>query len=162
MFFPLQVNGIATAAGCQLVAACDLAVATESATFATPGVNIGLFCTTPSVPIGRNIARKHAMELLLTGRPITAERALKIGLINKVVSNSDLEAEVNSLAEEIASKPGDVLALGKRAFYDQMERRSLIEAYDFAGQVMAENLTMKNTQEGIAAFLEKRKPVWDN
>jgi enoyl-CoA hydratase/carnithine racemase len=160
LIFIAQVNGIATAAGCQLVSACDLVVATKESTFATPGVNIGLFCSTPSVAISRSISQKRLMEMLLTGKPIDATTALQYGLINRAVSKDTLEQTVEELALEIASKPARVLALGKNAFYAQKERRSLHDAYEFAGGIMAENLLLEETKEGITAFLEKRKPKW--
>ena len=173
LIFIAEVEGIATAAGCQLVSACDLAIASSQATFATPGVNIGLFCTTPSVAIGRSVLRKHAMEMLLTGKPITAKTALRIGLINRVVGMEEgedlpspsgrdaigtVEEEVRKMAREIATKPGDVLSLGKRAFYEQMEKGEVSAAYEFAGGIMARNLVLPNAREGIRAFLEKRIP----
>ena len=154
-----QVQGIATAAGCQLVASCDLAVASESARFATPGVNIGLFCSTPMVALSRNVSRKHAMEMLLTGELISAERALEIGLVNRVVAAAELEAETMQLAHLIASKPHATVKIGKEAFYRQLEM-PLSEAYDYASRVMTENMLHAESSEGICAFLEKREPRW--
>ena len=154
-----QVQGIATAAGCQLVASCDLAVASEAARFATPGVNIGLFCSTPMVPLSRNVSRKHAMEMLLTGEMVSAERAQEIGLVNRVVAASSLESETTQLATLIASKPRATLKIGKEAFYRQVEI-PLSEAYDYASRVMTENMLHAESAEGICAFLEKREPKW--
>jgi enoyl-CoA hydratase/carnithine racemase len=154
-----QVHGVATAAGCQLVAGCDLAVAESGARFATPGVNIGLFCSTPAVALARSVGRKPAMEMLLTGDLIDAEEARRIGLVNRVVPASDLAAEVTRLAQQIASKSSLVLALGKEAFYRQIEL-GLEEAYRYASGVMVRNLLEADAAEGIDAFLEKRKPEW--
>ncbi|MDN2564924.1 enoyl-CoA hydratase [Aquibium sp. A9E412] len=153
------VDGMATAAGCQLVASCDLAVAGEAARFATPGVNIGLFCSTPMVALSRNVARKHAMEMLLTGEPIAAERAAEIGLVNRVVPSGSAVAEAGALAERIAGKSPLTLRIGKEAFYEQAEM-GLAEAYDHAARVMVENMLARDAEEGIAAFIDKRKPVW--
>ena len=154
-----RVHGIATAAGCQLVATCDLAVAADSARFATPGVNIGLFCSTPMVALSRNVAPKHAMEMLLTGDMVDAAGAERIGLVNAVVPESGLDDAVDALARKIASKSPLTLKIGKQAFYRQREL-SLEEAYGYASRVMAENMETRDAQEGIDAFLEKRKPVW--
>lgn len=154
-----QVQGIATAAGCQLVASCDLAVADENARFATPGVNIGLFCSTPMVALSRNVGRKRAMEMLLTGEMIDAATAVDFGLINRVVPVADLEAEVDALADKIAAKSSLVVAMGKEAFYRQLEQ-GLEDAYAYAGEVMARNMMAEDAAEGIDAFLEKRPPVW--
>jgi len=154
-----QVQGIATAAGCQLVASCDLAVASSTARFATPGVNIGLFCSTPMVALSRNVARKHAMEMLLTGEMIAAEEARRIGLINRVVAPEALAAETAELAALIATKPRGTLKIGKEAFYRQVEM-SLAEAYDYASQVMTMNMLAAEAEEGIGAFVEKREPKW--
>jgi enoyl-CoA hydratase/carnithine racemase len=154
-----QVQGIATAAGCQLVASCDLAVASETARFATPGVNIGLFCSTPMVALSRNVSRKHAMEMLLTGEMISAERAREIGLVNRVVPADQLETETMRLAEQVASKPRATVKTGKEAFYRQLEM-PLSEAYDYASRVMTENMLHAESTEGICAFLEKREPRW--
>jgi enoyl-CoA hydratase/carnithine racemase len=154
-----RVQGIATAAGCQLVASCDLAVAAESARFATPGVNIGLFCSTPMVALSRNVSRKHAMEMLLTGEMISAEEARRIGLVNRVVPDLQLEETTRALAETIAAKSGHVLRIGKEAFYRQLEL-GLDEAYAYTSRVMTENMMARDAEEGIGAFLEKRKPEW--
>jgi enoyl-CoA hydratase/carnithine racemase len=154
-----QVQGIATAAGCQLVASCDLAVASSAAQFATPGVNIGLFCSTPMVALSRNVSRKHAMEMLLTGDMISAEEAAKLGLVNRVVAPDVLVPETMKLAEVVASKPRATVKIGKEAFYRQMEM-SLREAYDYASRVMTENMLQAESAEGICAFLEKREPEW--
>lgn len=155
-----QVHGIATAAGCQLVATCDLAVAADTARFGVNGVNIGLFCSTPMVALSRNIPRKAAFEMLTTGAFISAERAAELGLINRVVSEDDLAEETHVLAELIASKLGSAVKIGKLAFYDQLEK-PIAEAYDFTGDVMVENMRNRNTVEGVSAFLEKRAPQWD-
>jgi len=154
-----QVQGIATAAGCQLVASCDLAVASSAARFATPGVNIGLFCSTPMVALSRNVGRKQAMEMLLTGEMISAERAREIGLINRVVAPEALAAETMSLAQLVASKPRATVKIGKEAFYRQLEM-GLSEAYDYASRVMTENMLAAEAAEGIGAFVEKREPEW--
>ncbi|HXC55673.1 MAG TPA: enoyl-CoA hydratase [Rhizomicrobium sp.] len=154
-----EVQGIATAAGCQLVASCDLAVASSSARFATPGVNIGLFCSTPMVALSRNVARKHAMEMLLTGEMIAAEEAHRIGLVNRVVAPEALEAQTAKLAALIAAKPHGTLKIGKEAFYRQAEM-GLAEAYDYASQVMTTNMLAAEAEEGIGAFVEKREPKW--
>jgi enoyl-CoA hydratase/carnithine racemase len=154
-----RVHGIATAAGCQLVATADLAVATDSATFATPGVNIGLFCSTPMVALARNVGRKTAMEMLLTGRPITAAEAKAAGLVNTVVPAGHLDAAVNELADAVAAKAPKVLAIGKRAFYEQIDQ-SMADAYAYASAVMAKNMLEPDAHEGIDAFLAKRAPVW--
>ncbi len=156
-----KVHGVATAAGCQLVAACDLAVASETARFATPGVNIGLFCSTPMVPVARSIGRKRALEMLFTGEMIDARTALEWGLVNRVVPASELDAAVDELATRIAQASAYVLALGKRAFYAQDQ---LIEpnAYDVTSPVMTENALADDALEGMRAFLEKRAPQWHN
>ncbi len=154
-----QVQGIATAAGCQLVASCDLAVASSAARFATPGVNIGLFCSTPMVALSRNVSRKHAMEMLLTGEMISADEAHRIGLVNRVVAAEQLVAETSKLAELIASKPRSTVKIGKEAFYRQLEM-GLSEAYDYASRVMTENMLAAEAEEGIGAFVEKREPKW--
>ncbi len=156
-----QVRGVATAAGCQLVASCDLAVAADEARFATPGVNIGLFCSTPMVALSRAVPRKPAMEMLLTGEMIDAQRARDWGLVNRVVPASQLEAETNKLAKQIAAKSPLVLKIGKEAFYRQAEL-GLAEAYDYASQVMTTNMLARDAEEGIDAFLQKRPPVWEN
>ena len=154
-----QVQGVATAAGCQLVASCDLAVASTSARFATPGVDIGLFCSTPMVALSRNVSRKAAMEMLLTGEMVDGEQAVRIGLVNKVVAPEILESETMILANKIASKPRQTLKIGKEAFYRQIEM-PLGEAYAYASQVMTENMLEAEACEGIGAFLEKREPRW--
>jgi len=155
-----RVHGIATAAGCQLVATCDLAVAVEAARFATPGVNIGLFCSTPMVALARNVGRKQAMEMLLTGDMIDAATAKQVGLVNRVVPADRLDAEVDALARKITSKSPYILKIGKEAFYRQIEQ-PVAEAYDYAARVMTENMLARDAGEGIDAFLEKRKPTWE-
>ncbi len=154
-----EVQGTATAAGCQLVASCDLALASSSARFATPGVNIGLFCSTPMVALSRNVARKHAMEMLLTGEMLSAEEARRIGLINHVAEPAALAGQTMELARRIASKPAATVRIGKAAFYRQLEM-GLSEAYEFASRVMTENMLAAEAQEGIGAFVEKREPKW--
>lgn len=155
------VHGVATAAGCQLVASCDLAVAASDAHFATPGVDIGLFCSTPMVALTRNVARKHAMEMLLTGELVEAEQAQRIGLINRVVpSGTEREAAI-SLARQIASKSALTVKIGKEAFYRQAEM-GLTEAYKYAASVMVENMLARDAEEGIGAFVEKRTPKWED
>jgi enoyl-CoA hydratase/carnithine racemase len=154
-----EVQGTATAAGCQLVASCDLAVASENAQFATPGVNIGLFCSTPMVALSRNVSRKHAMEMLLTGEMISADEARHIGLVNRVVDLGNLEMEAMNLARLIASKPAKTVKTGKEAFYRQLEM-GLSDAYDYASRVMTENMLAAEAEEGIGAFVEKREPKW--
>ena len=156
-----KVHGAAFAAGCQLVATCDLALSTNDAIFATPGVNIGLFCSTPMVAVSRNVSRKKTMKMLLTGGPITAQHAKVIGLINDHFQNSILEEEVSKLAETIASKSNKVVKIGKEAFYKQLEM-PLSEAYKYTSEVMSENMMSLDAKEGIAAFLEKRIPNWKN
>jgi len=153
------VQGVATAAGCQLVASCDLAVASSAAHFATPGVNIGLFCSTPMVALSRNVARKHAMEMLLTGDLVGADDAQRIGLINRVVAPGKEREEALALARKIAAKSTKVVKIGKEAFYRQLEL-DLAGAYDYAAKVMVENMMAHDAQEGIAAFVEKRSPAW--
>lgn len=157
--FIAKVHGVATAAGCQLVATCDLAVADENAKFATPGVNIGLFCSTPMVALSRNVARKHAMEMLLTGNFVSAQRAYDIGLLNRVTPSGELDRSALELAEVIASKSPLTLKIGKKAFYKQMEK-DLGGAYEYCSRVMVENMMARDAEEGIDAFLEKREPVW--
>jgi enoyl-CoA hydratase/carnithine racemase len=154
-----RVHGIATAAGCQLVATCDLAVAEQGARFATPGVNIGLFCSTPMVALSRAVPRKQAMEMLLTGELISAARALEIGLVNRTAPAADLDAEVAALAASIASKSPLTLAIGKPAFYRQAEL-PLADAYAYASEVMIRNMMTRDAAEGIDAFIEKRPPSW--
>ena len=156
-----EVTGIATAAGCQLVASCDLALAAESAQFSTPGVHIGLFCSTPMVALSRNVSNKHAMEMLLTGDMTSAARAAEIGLVNRVLSEDMLQAAVLEMAGKIASKSSMTLATGKRAFYAQREM-SLSQAYDYASQVMVDNMMARDAEEGIGAFIEKRQPRWQD
>ena len=154
-----QVQGLATAAGCQLVATCDIAVAADTAAFATPGVQIGLFCTTPGVAVARSVMPKKAMEMLLTGQPISAQEALDFGLISRIAPAEELEAQTMALARQIASASAQTLALGKAAFYQQVEM-DRPSAYQFAGKVMVDNLQTYDAHEGITAFLEKRSPVW--
>jgi enoyl-CoA hydratase/carnithine racemase len=154
-------EGIATAAGCQLVASCDLAVASETARFATPGVDIGLFCSTPMVALSRNVGRKAAMEMLLTGQPISAAEAHRIGLVNRVVAPGTALAEAQALAATIAAKAGAVVKLGKEAFYRQTEM-GLADAYAYTAQVMVENMMAADAKEGICAFVEKRTPRWES
>lgn len=154
-----RVHGVATAAGCQLVAACDLAIAAEGATFATPGVNIGLFCSTPAVPIVRSVGRKRAMEMLLTGDAIDAPTALAWGLVNRVVPLEALDEAVDALAARIASTSAQAVALGKRAFYAQIAQDER-DAYALASQAMCDNASSPDAREGIAAFLDKRPPAW--
>ncbi|WP_424976225.1 enoyl-CoA hydratase [Dinoroseobacter sp. S124A] len=154
-----EVHGIATAAGCQLVATADMAVAAEGTRFGVNGVNIGLFCSTPMVALSRNIPRKQAFEMLTTGEMIDAARAQEVGLINKVVPAEDLGTETAALAARVAEKRGEVVAIGKRAFYEQAQM-PLAEAYAYTGDVMVQNMAFRNTEEGIAAFLDKRPPNW--
>jgi enoyl-CoA hydratase/carnithine racemase len=155
-----QVHGIATAAGCQLVATCDMAVAASNTRFGVNGVNIGLFCSTPMVALSRNIARKQAFELLTTGAFIDAERAESLGLINRVVVAETLEAETMALAQTVAAKLGVAVKIGKEAFYNQIEM-NVADAYAYTGDVMVENMLHRDTIEGIAAFLDKRDPNWE-
>ncbi len=154
-----QAHGIATAAGCQLVASCDLAIADESTRFATPGVNIGLFCSTPMVALTRAISPKHAMEMLLTGDMIDAARAHQIGLINRVAVTGELDQTVEAMASQIASKSPMVLKLGKQAFYQQLDQ-GLEPAYQHCSKVMTCNLNTEDAREGIDAFINKRQPIW--
>ncbi|MBN8293914.1 enoyl-CoA hydratase [Rhodobacter sp. NTK016B] len=154
-----QVHGIATAAGCQLVAACDMAVAAEDTRFGVNGVNIGLFCSTPMVALSRNVPRKQAFEMLTTGEFIPATRAREIGLVNRVASPDRLEAETMALAQTVAAKLGVAVRIGKRAFYEQA-LMPLDQAYDYTRNVMVENMLERDTNEGINAFIEKRKPDW--
>ena len=153
------VNGIATAAGCQLVASCDLAVASAEARFATPGVNIGLFCSTPMVALSRNLPRKQAMEMLLLGDTIDAAQAADWGLVNRAVAADQVMAEALVFARKIASKSKATVAIGKRAFYEQLER-PLVDAYAFASRVMVDNMMTADAEEGICAFIERRLPIW--
>ena len=154
-----EIDGVATAAGCQLVASCDLAVASKDAQFCTPGVHIGLFCSTPMVALSRNLANKHAMEMLLTGDMVSASRAAKMGLVNKVVPSTELRAASMALAGKIAAKSSLTVATGKRAFYQQKEM-DLAAAYNYASKTMVENMLARDAEEGIAAFIEKRAPDW--
>lgn len=154
-----RVHGVATAAGCQLVASCDLAVAAEDSRFATPGVNIGLFCSTPMVALSRNVAPKHAMQMLLTGDLIDAQAALRFGLVNELAPAAELDERTLALARKLAAKSPLTLAIGKEAFYRQAEL-PLAEAYAYTREVMVKNLEAKDAQEGIGAFIDKRQPVW--
>ena len=154
-----KVDGMATAAGCQLVAACDLAVASDRSSFATPGVRIGLFCSTPMVPLTRAIGRKRAMEMLLTAEPISAEVALEWGLVNRVVPPEELDGEVMELARQISQFSGATIALGKQAFYRQVDMTE-VQAYEAASEAMVFNAGMQDAQEGMDAFIAKRKPEW--
>jgi enoyl-CoA hydratase/carnithine racemase len=155
-----RVHGLATAAGCQLVASCDLAVASVVAQFATPGVNIGLFCSTPMVALSRNVARKHAMELLLTGEMVSAADAYRMGLVNRVTPEGEAMHEARRLALLIASKSPLTLKIGKRAFYEQLEM-GLADAYRHASAVMVENMLARDAEEGIGAFIDKREAKWE-
>jgi enoyl-CoA hydratase/carnithine racemase len=156
-----SVHATATAAGCQLVASCDLAIASQAAKFATPGVNIGLFCSTPMVALSRNVSRKHAMQMLLTGDLISADEAARIGLVNQVVPAGQERATAIELAEKIAAKSTHTVKIGKEAFYRQAEM-SLADAYDYASQVMVENMLARDAEEGISAFIEKRDAKWQD
>lgn len=154
-----QVHGIATAAGCQLVASCDMAIAADDTRFGVNGVNIGLFCSTPMVALSRNIPRKQAFEMLTTGHFITAERAASLGLINRAVPHGELEQQTMALAEKLVSKLGSAVKIGKEAFYNQIEM-PLEQAYAYAGDVMVQNIMDGDTAEGMAAFIEKRTHEW--
>lgn len=154
-----RVQGIATAAGCQLVATCDLAVAAEDATFATPGVHIGLFCSTPMVALSRNIGRKEAMEMLVLGDPTPAKRAQEMGLINAVVPADELDSKVREMTDKIVSKSSLTIAIGKEAYYKQLEM-GVEDAYAYASEVMVQNMLAEDAEEGMSAFIEKRTPVW--
>lgn len=154
-----EVGGLASAAGCQLVASCDLAIASDTASFCTPGVNIGLFCSTPMVALSRNVPRKHALEMLLTGDLIDAKEALRIGLVNRVVSPNELSGAADDLARKIAAKSQAVVKIGKEAFYRQIEM-PLAEAYAYASRVMVENLMARDAGEGLGAFIGKRQAQW--
>ncbi len=154
-----EIDGLASAAGCQLVASCDLAVATDRSTFCTPGVNIGLFCSTPMVALSRNVSRKHAMEMLLTGDIIAAPEALRMGLVNRVTTHNELKTVTQELAEKIASKSGMAIKIGKQAF-DRQADMPLVEAYAYMAQIMADNLLQADAHEGIGAFIQKRQPRW--
>ena len=155
------VHGVATAAGCQLVASCDLAIASTAAKFATPGVDIGLFCSTPMVALSRNVPRKVAMKMLFTGEMLSAEEAVHFGLVNQVVAPGTEREEALKLARKIASKSSHVLKIGKEAFYRQLEM-PLAEAYRYASQVMTENMMARDAEEGLCAFIEKRPPKWED
>ncbi len=155
-----QVHGIATAAGCQLVATCDLAVAAEGTRFGVNGVNIGLFCSTPMVALSRNVPRKRAFEMLTTGDFISAERAAELGLVNRVVPEMLLDHETQALADQLATKLSSAVKIGKQAFYRQLDM-PIEEAYAFTGEVMAQNMLHRDTEEGISAFIEKRPPNWE-
>ena len=155
-----KVGGLATAAGCQLVATCDLAIAADTVRLATSGINVGLFCSTPGVAVGRSVARKHAMDLLLTGDFLEAPRAAEIGLINQAVPKGLLDETVSELAAKLARKSAHALALGKQAFYRQLEM-GISDAYAFTGKEMARNMMDRDAAEGIDAFIEKRNPEWD-
>ena len=156
-----EVNGTATAAGCQLVATCDMAIASNSSKFATPGVNIGLFCSTPMVALSRNVSNKHAMEMLFTGEMVDSHRAERIGLINRSCDAELLTDEVNAVASKIASKSSLTLAVGKQAFYQQSEMK-LSDAYQYTSKVMVDNMLKRDAEEGISAFLTKRNPEWQD
>jgi enoyl-CoA hydratase/carnithine racemase len=156
-----QVQGIATAAGCQLVASCDMAVAADDARFATPGVKIGLFCSTPMVALSRAVGRKKALEMLLTGEPISAQDALASGLVNRLAPAADLAAETMRLAERVAAASQYVVGIGKEAFYRQIDMTQA-QAYDYTKEVMSANAAAADAQEGMCAFLEKRQPAWVN
>ena len=156
-----SVQGTATAAGCQLVATCDLAVAAEEASFATPGVHIGLFCSTPMVALSRNVPRKKAMQMLLTGEMVSAQQAVEWGLLNQAVPLSELKPATIKMAELIASKPASTVKIGKEAFYKQAEM-GLADAYDYAASVMTQNMLERDAEEGIGAFIEKRSPNWQS
>ena len=155
------VQGVATAAGCQMVASCDLAVASEASSFATPGVDIGLFCSTPMVALSRNVPRKQAMEMLLTGEPIDAVTARRIGLVNRVVAPGTEREAAIALAQQVALKSACTVKLGKEAFYRQAEM-NLADAYRYAAEVMTENMMARDAEEGIGAFIEKREPKWQD
>jgi enoyl-CoA hydratase/carnithine racemase len=156
-----KVHGAAYAAGCQLVASCDLAYSTNDAMFATPGVNIGLFCSTPMVAVSRKVNRKRTMRMLLTGDPISAKYAKEIGLINDHFNNSKINKEVFKVAKKISSKSNLIIKIGKKAFYKQLEM-PLNKAYSYTSKIMAQNMMALDAKEGISAFLEKRKPKWKN
>ncbi len=156
-----KVHGAAYAAGCQLVASCDLAYSTKDAIFATPGVNIGLFCSTPMVAVSRKISKKHMMKMLLTGEPIRAYYAKEIGLINDCFTKSKLNSEILKIAKKISSKSNLTIKIGKQAFYKQLEM-PLKKAYSYTSKVMTANMMAMDAKEGISAFLEKRKPIWKN
>jgi enoyl-CoA hydratase/carnithine racemase len=155
------VQGVASAAGCQLVASCDLAVASTNSGFATPGVDIGLFCSTPMVALSRNVTRKHAIAMLLTGEIVPAEKAALMGLVNEVVAADQERAKAMEIAGKIASKSSHVIGIGKAAFYRQAEM-PLAQAYDYASKLMTENMMARDAEEGICAFIEKRDPIWED
>jgi len=155
-----RVDGIATAAGCQIVASCDLAVASENAKFATPGVHIGLFCSTPMVPISRKIGRKAMMEMLLLGEMVDADEALRLGLVNRVVPSAELDATVAAMTKKITAKSPLTLEIGKEAFYRQLDM-PIEDAYAYCGAVMTRNMLAHDAEEGIDAFIEKREPKWE-
>ena len=155
------IEGPASAAGCQLVASCDLAIASKTAAFATPGVHIGLFCSTPMVALSRNVAPKHAMEMLLTGERVSAEEAYRIGLVNRVVTQGTARDEAFKLARTITAKSALTIKLGKEAFYRQLDM-TLPDAYRYTGEVMVENMMARDAEEGISAFVEKRTPTWED
>jgi enoyl-CoA hydratase/carnithine racemase len=155
------VQGVATAAGCQLVASCDLAIASTAAKFATPGVDIGLFCSTPMVALSRNVARKHAMEMLLTGDAISAEDAYRMGLVNRVVAPGKEREEALDFARKIAGKSSHIVRIGKEGFYRQAEM-NLADAYQYVSEVMVENLMARDAEEGLNAFIQKRDPKWED
>jgi enoyl-CoA hydratase/carnithine racemase len=155
------VEATATAAGCQLVATCDLAVASSNAKFCTPGVHIGLFCSTPMVALSRNVGRKHAMEMLFTGDMVSADDAYRIGLVNRVVAPGAAREEALKLARKIAAKSAAVVRLGKEAFYRQLEM-NVVDAYNYANEVMLTNMLARDAEEGMSAFVEKRTPVWED
>jgi enoyl-CoA hydratase/carnithine racemase len=154
-----EVDGLASAAGCQLVASCDLAIGTDRSTYCTPGVNIGLFCSTPMVAVSRVMSRKHAMELLLTGEVFPAADALRMGLINRVVTHNELRTVTADLANKIASKSSAAIGIGKQAFDAQLEM-PVVDAYTFMAKIMADNLLISDAREGIGAFIGKRHPKW--
>ena len=156
-----EVNGIATAAGCQLVASCDLAISSDSSKFATPGVNIGLFCSTPMVALSRNVSQKNSMKMLLTGDMIPADEAKRISLINDCVAEDQLTQSVMDLAEKISKKSQTVLKIGKEAFYKQSQL-NIEDAYEYTSMVMAKNMMIDDASEGINSFLDKRNPKWKN
>ena len=155
------VQGIATAAGCQLVASCDLVIASDNSKFATPGVNIGLFCSTPMVAVSRNVNRKQMMEMLLLGEFVSPSKAQEIGLINKIVNKEELETETIKVAKIIASKPTTTVAIGKKAFYKQLDM-NIEDAYKYTSKVMITNMLEKDAQEGISAFIDNRDPKWSD
>tara|TARA_B100000902_G_scaffold371008_1_gene396619 strand:+ start:6327 stop:7130 length:804 start_codon:yes stop_codon:yes gene_type:complete len=156
-----EIDGVATAAGCQLVASCDLAIASQESKFGAPGVNIGLFCSTPMVALSRNIGKKDAMEMLLTGDLISAKKAKEVGLINSVVKKNKLGSAIKELSQKIANKSSMTVKTGKKAFYTQAEM-DLSEAYEYTSKIMTENLAQHDAKEGIDAFIEKRSPNWKN